>query len=314
MWLQFGWLVPQGWRMDLVGITDPVEAYETMTRVAQEAEALGYDSIWLFDHFHTVPVPTQEVTFECWTSTAALARDTKRVRIGQLVTCNGYRNPALMAKIASTVDVLSHGRLDFGIGAGWYEQEYNAYGYPFPDAPTRLRMMREAIQIILKMWTEEEAHFEGKYYQVRGAINQPKGVQKPHIPILIGGGGEKVTLKLVAQYGDACNVLGDLETIRHKLAVLKTHCETLGRDFATIHCTTGAVCSIAEDDETALALLPPPVRNQLRDTSLVGSPQTIRQRIAALEDAGIHELILDFPTSATDLTPIHRFAREFVAR
>jgi alkanesulfonate monooxygenase SsuD/methylene tetrahydromethanopterin reductase-like flavin-dependent oxidoreductase (luciferase family) len=139
-------------------------------------------------------------------------------------------------------------------------------------------------------------------------------VQKPHIPILIGGGGEKVTLKLVAQYGDACNVLGDLETIRHKLAVLKTHCETLGRDFATIHCTTGTVCSIAEDDETALALLPPPVRNQLRDTSLVGSPQTIRQRIAALQDVGIHELILDFPTSATDLTPIDRFAREFVAQ
>lgn len=117
MALQFGLLVPQGWRMDLVGITDPVEAYETMTRVAQEAEALGYDSVWLFDHFHTVPVPTQEVTFECWTSTAALARDTKRVRIGQMVTCNGYRNPALMAKMASTVDVLSHGRLEFGIGA-----------------------------------------------------------------------------------------------------------------------------------------------------------------------------------------------------
>src|SRR6202140_1383830 len=314
MAIKFGVLVPQGWRMDLVGISDPVEAYETMTRVAQEAEALCFDSIWLYDHFHTVPTPTQEVTFECWTSTAALARDTKRVRIGQMVTCNGYRNPALLAKMASTVDVMSHGRLNFGIGAGWYEHEYRAYGYDYPDAPERLRYLREAIQVILAMWTQEEATFEGTYYQVRGAINQPKGVQKPHIPILIGGGGEKVTLKLVAQYGDACNVLGDLETIRHKLAVLKTHCETLGRDFATIHCTTGAVCSIAEDDETAFALLPPPVRNQLRDTSLVGSPQTIRQRIAALEEVGIHELILDFPTSATDLTPIHRFAREFVAQ
>src|SRR6266567_4432823 len=313
MTLQFGLLIPQGWRMDLIGITDHVEAYETMTRVAQEAEATGYDSIWLFDHFHTVPVPSQEPTFECWTSTAALARDTKRVRIGQMVTCNSYRNPTLLAKIASTVDVLSHGRLDFGIGAGWYEQEYNAYGYPFPDAPTRLRMMREAIQIILKMWTEEEAHFEGKYYQVRGAINQPKGVQKPHIPMLIGGGGEKVTLKLVAQYGDACNVLGDLETIKHKLAVLKEHCETVGRDYATIHCTTGTVCSIADSDEEALALVPANVIGQLKDTSLVGSPQTIRQRIAALEALGIHELIIDF-LSATDLTSLYRFAQEFIAQ
>src|SRR5881398_3525047 len=208
MTLEFGLLVPQGWRMDLVGIPDPVEAYETMTRVAQEADALGFDSIWLYDHFHTVPTPTQEVTFECWTSTAALARDTKRVRIGQLVTCNGYRNPALMAKMASTVDVLSHGRLDFGIGAGWYQEEFEAFSYPFPDGPERLRMLDEALQIIHAMWKEPYATFEGKYYQVRGAINEPKGVQKPHPPIWVGGGGEKVTLKLVAQYGDASNIPG----------------------------------------------------------------------------------------------------------
>ncbi|HET8842953.1 MAG TPA: LLM class flavin-dependent oxidoreductase, partial [Ktedonobacteraceae bacterium] len=174
MSLQFGLIVPQGWQLDLAGIPDPVEAYETMTRVAQLAEEVGFDSIWLFDHFHTSPTVTQEVTFECWTSTAALARDTRRVRIGQMVTCNGYRNPALLAKMASTVDVLSHGRLDFGIGAGWYEHEYRAYGYPYPDAPERLRYLREALQIIRKMWSEEEASFEGKYYQVRGAINQPK--------------------------------------------------------------------------------------------------------------------------------------------
>src|SRR5205809_7981966 len=149
MALQFGLLVPQGWRMDLVGITDPVEAYETMTRVAQEAEELGYDSVWLFDHFHTVPVPTQEVTFECWMSTAALARDTKRVRIGQIVTCNAYRNPALLAKMASTVDVMSHGRLNFGIGAGWYAHEYKAYGYEYPDDATRLRHLRAGLQIIM---------------------------------------------------------------------------------------------------------------------------------------------------------------------
>src|SRR5258707_5568774 len=156
MALKFGLLVPQGWRMDLVGIPDPAEAYETMTRVAKEAEALGFDSIWLFDHFHTVPTPTQEVTFECWTSTAALARDTQRVHIGQMVTCNGYRNPALLAKMASTVDTLSHGQLDFGICARWYEHEYLAYGYDYLDASERLRHLRRAVQVILAMWTQVE--------------------------------------------------------------------------------------------------------------------------------------------------------------
>src|SRR5215469_1526648 len=287
--------LPNGWKMNLAAVRDPVEAFETMMNVAKAADETGYESVWMVDHFHTVPYPSQEVTFECWMSLAALARATKRVRVGQIVTCNSYRNPALLAKMASTLDVLSHGRLNFGIGAGWYEHEYRAYGYPFPDAPERLRQLREALQVILAMWEQEEATFEGKYYQVRGAINQPKGVQKPHIPILIGGGGEKVTLKLVAQYGDACNVLGVLETIKHKLAVLKAHCETLGRDYATIRCTTGTVCSIADSDEEALALVPAHVIGQLKDTSLVGSPETIRQRIAALEALGIHELIIDFP-------------------
>jgi alkanesulfonate monooxygenase SsuD/methylene tetrahydromethanopterin reductase-like flavin-dependent oxidoreductase (luciferase family) len=139
MSLQFGVSLPQGWIMDLASIKDPVEAYEAMTRVAQTADELGFTSAWLVDHFHTAPQPSQEVTFECWTTTAALARDTKRIRIGQKVTCNGYRNPALLAKMASTVDVLSHGRLNFGIGAGWYEHEYRAYGYEYPTAPERLR-------------------------------------------------------------------------------------------------------------------------------------------------------------------------------
>src|SRR5437588_7255028 len=201
MAMNIGVVVPQGWRMDLAGITDPAEGYETMARVAQEAEALGFHSIWLYDHFHTIPEPSQEMTFECWTSIAALARDTKRVRVGQIVTCNSYRNPALLAKMASTLDVLSHGRLNFGIGAGWYEHEYRAYGYPFPDGPERLCQLRQALQVIHAMWEQEEAVVEGQYLQVRGAINQPKGVQKPHIPILIGNVGETVTLMLVGKHG-----------------------------------------------------------------------------------------------------------------
>lgn len=177
MAMDYGIIVPHGWRMDLVGIADPIEAYEAMTRVAQEAEALGFHSIWLYDHFHTVPLPSQEVTFECWTSTAALARDTHRTHIGQMVTCNSYRNPALLAKMASTVDAISHGRLVLGIGAGWYEHEYRAYGYPYLQTAERLQRLHEAIQIILAMWTQDEATFEGTYYHVRGTINQPRGVQ-----------------------------------------------------------------------------------------------------------------------------------------
>jgi F420-dependent oxidoreductase-like protein len=319
--MKFGVIVPQGWRMDLVGISDPVEAYETMTTVAQTAEEVGYDSIWLFDHFHTVPVPTQEPTFECWTSTAALARDTKRVRIGQMVTCNSYRNPALLAKIASTVDVLSHGRLDFGIGAGWYEQEYKAFGYAYPDAPTRLRHLREAVQVILKMWTEDEAYFEGKYYQVRGAINQPKGVQKPHIPMLIGGGGEKVTLKLVAQFGDACNI-GNLEpdATARKFEIIRQHCENVGRDYNDIHRTIMLNCAIAETDEKALerAQAANFARNtggaeHLRTRALVGTPDAIRQRLAEYEQIGAQEVILFLP-QAGQLDALRLFAKEVLGK
>ena len=315
MTMKFGVMVPQGWRMDLVDIPDPVEAYETMTRVAQEAEALGFNSVWLYDHFHTIPLPSQEVTFECWMSTAALARDTKRVRIGQMVTCNGYRNPALLAKMASTVDVMSHGRLDFGIGAGWYQHEYLAYGYNYPDAPERLRYLREAVQVILDMWTQDEAVFEGKYYQVRGAINQPKGAQKPHIPLLIGGGGEKVTLKLVAQYADACNVGGgDIPTIRHKLDVIQMHCEQLGRDFAQIRRTTSTNCVVGDSKEAALASLSEQHRSLVSMTqasSLIGTPESMRKRIAEYEEAGVQELILWFPDAAK-LESLRLFAREFI--
>src|SRR5215212_11216211 len=223
MAVKFGVFVPQGWKMDLIGIKDPVEQYEAMTQVARVADELpGVDSIWVYDHFHTIPTPTMETTFECWTITAGLARDTQRVKVGQMVTCNGYRNPALLAKIASTTDVMSHGRLICGLGAGWYEHEWRAYGYGFPDAPERLRMLREACQIIRAMWTDDYATVDGKRYQVNGAINEPKGAQSSHPPLWIGGGGEKVTLKLVAQYADACNVGGgNPETCRQKLEILQ---------------------------------------------------------------------------------------------
>lgn len=317
MTMKYGVILPQGWRLDLVGFDDPVEAYEAMTQVARDAETLGYNSIWLYDHFHTFPQVTHEITFECWTSLAALARDTRRVKIGQIVTCNSYRNPALLAKMASTLDVLSHGRLYFGIGSGWYEHEYRAYGYPYPDAPERLRYLRESLQVIRAMWTEDEATFEGKYYQVRGAINSPKGVQKPHIPIMIGGGGEKVTLKLVAQYADACNVGGgDIETIKRKLAILKQHCENIGRDYNSIlRTTTIDFCSLAETEEAAIAKLSPEVRadlETLQRTQLIGTPETFRRRLAEIEEAGIQETLIRF-VDTRERESLHLFAREFLA-
>ena len=312
MTMQFGVSLPQGWTMELANINDPIEAYQAMTDVAQAADEMGFASIWLVDHFHTIPHPSQEVTFECWTSTAALARDTKQVRLGQMVTCNGYRNPALLAKMASTVDVLSRGRLNFGIGAGWYEHEYRAYGYAYPDAPDRLRRLREAVQVILAMWTQEEAAFEGDYYQVRGAINWPKGVQQPHIPLLIGGGGERVTLKLVAQYGDACNVTGDLETIKHKFAVLKQHCETVGRDYASIRRTITCMCAIAETDAQARAKIPAALLDRpVARGALIGSPDTIRARLEELEAGGVQEVILGFP-DVLQLDTLRLFAKEFI--
>lgn len=315
MSLKFGISLPQGWTMDLASIDDPIEAYEAMTHVARTAEGVGFESAWLVDHFHTIPHPSQEVTFESWTTTAALARDTQRIRIGQMVTCNGYRNPALLAKMASTVDVLAHGRLNFGIGAGWFEDEFRAYGFDFPDTAERLARLREAVQVILAMWTQEEARFDGAYYQLRGAINQPKGVQRPHIPLLIGGGGEQVTLKLVAQFADACNIGGNLATLRRKFEVLRRHCEQVGRDYRSIRRTVTGFCSIGTTDEQARAKIPAPMLERMesggRLYALIGGPATIRSRLRDLEALGVDELIIGFPDVLQDDT-LRFFADECI--
>ena len=317
--MKFGVLVPQGWRLDLTDIKDPIEQYETMTRFAQEAERLDYDSIWLYDHFHTVPTSQLQTTFECWVSTAALARDTSTIRIGQMVTCNNYRNPALLAKMASTVDVLSHGRLDFGIGAGWHEEEFVAYGYPFPDGPQRLRMLEEAVQIILKMWTEPYATFEGRYYSIRGAINEPKGVQKPHPPIWIGGSGEKVTLKLVARYADACNVVAgtDVQGYRHKLEVLKQHCDNVGRDYNTIIKSAHIFITLLEpgqDPEKATEkqrMLRGGISlEEYRTGTFVGTPRQTIEYLHELQSTGLEYLIIYFRNDLTGPDTLRLFAQE----
>jgi F420-dependent oxidoreductase-like protein len=310
MAVQFGAFVPQGWRLDLTELADPVEQYEAMTRVAQAADRLqAYDSIWVYDHFHTVPQPEIQTTFEAWTTTAALCRDTRRVHVGQMVTCIGYRSPALLAKMASTVDVLSHGRLYCGVGAGWYEHEWRAYGYGFPETRERMRAFREAVPILHEMWTQERPTFAGQYYHIAEPINEPKGAPRP--ALWIGGSGEQVTLKLVAQYGDACNIGGDPQTVAHKLAVLRQHCETVGRPYDAIIRSTSmedvVLLKPGEDPDAAVAQA-----KSATGVSFVGTAQEFIDRIGALADVGINYIIMGFPRTAYDHEPLYRFAEEVV--
>src|SRR5690348_13642288 len=306
--------------MDLADVTDPVEKYETMSRCALEAERAGFDALFLFDHFHTVPTPQLESVFECWTSMAALARDTRTIRLGQMVTCNSYRPPSLLAKMASGIDVISRGRVILGIGAGWYEHEYLAYGYEYPETPERLRMLRESLQVIKAMWTQDEATFDGRYYRVSGAINEPKPVQKPHPPIWIGGGGEKVTLKLVAQYGDACNLRADLETVRHKLDVLRDHCEAVRRDYDSV-LKTLEFYAIVGDRREVDRVVRDTARRIGRDEEFVrsswheqnGDADQIAAAIREYAEAGIDYFIVCVP-NAFEGGAITRFAEEVFPR
>ncbi|MBU2664658.1 TIGR03560 family F420-dependent LLM class oxidoreductase [Actinoplanes bogorensis] len=285
MSVRFGVFVPQGWKMDLAEIADPVEQYEAMTQVARVADAGPWDAIWLYDHFHTVPEPTLNSVFECWTATSTLARDTSRVRIGQMVGCNGYRQPSLYAKIASTVDVASHGRLIAGLGAGWYEHEWKAYGYEWKDVPERMAEFREAVEIVHKMWTEDRPVFQGRHFSIDEPINQPR--RKPEF--WLGGGGEKVTLKLVAKYADGCNIGGgNPDTIRHKLSVLREHCDRLGRDFGAITKSTTVELDLAESTADTIG------------------------RVERLVEAGADYVLFYVPRVAYDHTPMQRLAADLV--
>jgi len=203
--------------------------------VARQAEALGFESIWLFDHFHTVPRPTDELTFESFTSLSALAVATTRVRVGHLVSCTGYRNPALTAKMISTMDVISGGRMELGIGAGWKRDEWVAYGYGFPETKERLAILREHLEVISAMLRPGHATFEGKRAHVRDAINVPKGLQRPRVPIMVGGNGPNVTWRLAARFADELNLDGMTpDEAVAAMPVIRSRCEEIGRDPATL--------------------------------------------------------------------------------
>ncbi len=231
--MKLGIIVPQGWTGEYDG-WEPQRAWARTVEVARQAEGLGFESIWLFDHFHTVPKPTDELTFESFTSLSALAALTQRVRLGHIVICNGFRNPALTAKMAATLDAISGGRFELGIGAGWKRDEWLAYGYGFPPTRERLASLHDALEVISRMLEPGRhihATYEGEHHSVRDAVNLPKPIQPTGMQIMVGGNGPKVTWRLAARYADELNVDGlSPDEVREALPVIRARCEEIGRD------------------------------------------------------------------------------------
>jgi F420-dependent oxidoreductase-like protein len=324
--MRFGVFIPQGWRLDLVGI-EPKNQWQAMLDLARRAEAGPWESIWVYDHFHTVPIPTEEATHEAWTLMAAFAASTERVRLGQMCTCMGYRNPAYLAKVAATCDIISGGRVEMGIGAGWYEHEWNAYGYGFPTGGERLRMLDEGVQIMRQSWTNGIATLAGKHYQVDGAICRPLPLQDGGIPLWIAGGGEKKTLRIAAKYAQYTNFDATPETFRHKSQILADHCRELGRDFGEITRSGNynVVIGATEKDVRErldwiighyATLIPPDelerYRHMFETGPLVGTPEQIIERLKAAESDGMTYAITLFADAAYDTTSMDLFASEVI--
>ncbi|MFZ0014284.1 MAG: LLM class F420-dependent oxidoreductase [Acidimicrobiia bacterium] len=321
--MRFGAFVPQGWRITLSGI--PIEEHwPTMLGVATDLETLGFDSAWVYDHFHTVPEPTQEVTYEAWTLMSALAVTTETIRLGQMCTCNTYRPPSYLAKVAASVDVMSGGRLEMGIGAGWYEHEHDGYGYEFKSPGGRLGMLREGVEIMKAMWTEDVVDYEGEYYNLQGAICRPKGLQEPHIPLWIAGGGEKVTLNIAARHAQYTNFGGDdLEAFREKSAILAKHCADVGTSYEAIVRSANFNILSAETeagvderkswyrDHLEKYVSPKGADRFVRmyePTS--GTPEQIVATLQEFEAAGMTYAIVNFADIAYDRQSVELFASE----
>jgi F420-dependent oxidoreductase-like protein len=292
--------------MELAGIADPQQKWAKTLEIAVLAEELGYDSIWVYDHFHNVPVPAQETMFECWTTLAALSQRTSRVRLGQMVGCASYRNPGLLAKITSNIDVISGGRLDWGIGAGWYDHEYRAYGYEFPPAKDRIRMLRETVEIVKLMWSEPQTSYEGRHFTISGAECDPKPLQQPHPPVWIGGGGEQLTLRVVARHADRSNFGGKPHEFAHKCEVLKGHCAAVGRDYDEIVKTWSPEVFIRETEDELVAGGTRSMWNEpfdsWREGNLVGTPEQICEKLRVYADLGVGGIVpwcSDFPETET---------------
>jgi F420-dependent oxidoreductase-like protein len=292
------------------GVAD-ANLFERIAAVATTAESAGFDSVWVMDHFYQIPSvgPRTDPMLEAYTLLGAIAARTSRVRLGTMVTGVTYRNPALLAKIVTTLDVISSGRAILGIGAAWNEDEHNGYGFAFPPVAERMARLEDALRICRAMFTEPVSTVQGTHHHTREALNVPRPVQPGGIPILVGGGGELRTLRLVARYADACNLFGDVQTIRHKLGVLRRHCEEVGRDPSSITTTRlgGLVIAPSAREAERIASEAAARRgtdlDEYRRYAVVGDPDAVLEQARAYLDAGLDGLIFNMP-NAHELEPV----------
>ncbi len=324
--MRFGLFIPQGWRQDLTGI-EPRDHWPTMSGLATHADqGDAFESIWVYDHFHAVPEPNGEATHEAWSLINAFAASTSRVRLGQMCTCMAYRNPAYLAKVATTADVISGGRVEMGIGAGWYEHEWLAYGYGFPSAGQRIAMLDEGVQIFKQMWTNGTATLHGEHYQVDGAQLSPLPLQVDGPPLWIAGGGEKKTLRIAAEHASYTNFDGSPEGFTHKSEVLRGHCEAIGRPFEEITRSANynvVIGSTQAEVDDRIAWVEEHFSNTVPDKAaqtaedfrngpLVGTPEQIVEKLRELEKLGMTYAITYFAEAAYDRSGIELFENEVV--
>jgi F420-dependent oxidoreductase-like protein len=274
----------------------PTQSFTVMQNLGKHVEKSNWDGLWIADHFMPNDPDTSQDWPEAWTTLAALAATIPRLRLGTLVSGNTYRHPAILAKMAATVDHISEGRLVLGLGSGWQENEHDKYGLPFYTVSSRLKRLEEACIIIKKLFSEEKVSFEGKYYQLDDAPLEPKPVQTP-LPLLIGGGGEKVTLKLTAKYADEWNVWGTVDTLKHKMKILDQHCTDIGRDPAEIQRSAVALLFLSDDESFVKKMN----ASQEGPAKIAGNVSQLKDTIAAYRDIGVNELIIpDFTLGPND--------------
>jgi F420-dependent oxidoreductase-like protein len=275
----------------------PDRLFEKLVEIAEAAESTGYSGVTVMDHLHQIPGigPRTNYMLEGNAILSALAARTSRVNLGLLVGGVMYRNPALLAKITTTIDIVSGGRAILGLGAGWFEEEHRAYGYPFPPLRERFERLEDALQIARLMFTQPESSFEGTHHSIHDALNMPQPL-RGDIPIMVGGSGERKTLRLVAKYADACNIFGDVEHVKHLLGVLESHCEAVGRDPAEITKTRMATVFVSRSADEALARLEAAgLDERRRPMAIAGDPDAVAEQAQELVDAGIEGLTISLP-------------------